>query len=298
MAEQLKDQGPTIVKQPTTLKMSNPLLDKPALSLLQKNTTGVLASSGVQTSTNSPIKNEGNFLLQNTSKLPALFSLLKTFRSSALNHNRSSKKQNASESLRMSGKATLLPLLKIVLAKQFKLKALPTKPAPSVLESIGDSAFKQHDNLKLANTPGKKNTSSVKPSNVLKLAANLKLTNSTKQPLQMSDSLLPQKQSLLTSSLEVPIASNFKTIVGSRPHALLSLDKKAASQTFVSVDEDKVIREGLKALQKKLQAPLEISAVAKSNPGCRERLCKEKVKTQQAKTRETIGNSGKEKTGN
>ena len=69
--------------------------------------------------------------------------------------------------------------------------------------------------------------------------------------------------------------------------------KTFPSQQF-SQNEDKVIENGIKALQRKLQAPLEISAVAKSIPGCGRRLCKESPNTQQAKTRETIGNRGKE----
>ena len=68
-------------------------------------------------------------------------------------------------------------------------------------------------------------------------------------------------------------------------------NEKVASQKSGS-EEDKMIQDGIIALQHRLQAPLQISAVAKSSAGCKERLCKEKLKTQQAKTRETISNQG------
>lgn len=74
--------------------------------------------------------------------------------------------------------------------------------------------------------------------------------------------------------------------------AATSFSKNVASQQFSSQEEDKVIENGIKALQQRLQAPLEISAAAKSNAECGERLCKEKVKTQQAKAREIISNRG------
>ena len=70
-----------------------------------------------------------------------------------------------------------------------------------------------------------------------------------------------------------------------------SNNEKFAGQKL-STEEDKMIEDGITALQHRLQAPLQISAVAKSSAGCKERLCKEKVKTQQAKTRETINNQG------
>lgn len=73
--------------------------------------------------------------------------------------------------------------------------------------------------------------------------------------------------------------------------AAYSNNEKVASQKSGS-EEDKLIQNGIMALQHRLQAPLQISAVAKSNAGCKQRLCREKVKTQQAKTRETISNQG------
>lgn len=85
------------------------------------------------------------------------------------------------------------------------------------------------------------------------------------------------------------VKMNLQSSSGFKPQATFP------SQQFISQNEDdKVIENGIKALQRKLQAPLEISAVAKSIPGCWRRLCKERPNTQQAKTRETIGNRGKE----
>ena len=90
--------------------------------------------------------------------------------------------------------------------------------------------------------------------------------------------------------MNLPSSSVFKPQVTSPSQWL----KTFPSQQLISQNEDKVIENGIKALQRKLQAPLEISAVAKSIPGCGRRLCKERPNTQQAKTRETIGNRGKE----
>ena len=93
-----------------------------------------------------------------------------------------------------------------------------------------------------------------------------------------------------------PVKMNLQSLSGFKPQVTSStlLLKTLPSQQFTTKDEDKVIENGIKALQRKLQAPLEISAVAKSIPGCGRRLCKERPNTQQAKTRETIGNRGKE----
>lgn len=77
-----------------------------------------------------------------------------------------------------------------------------------------------------------------------------------------------------------------------------SLNQNSLSQQFTANKEDELIEKGIKALQNRVQAPLEISAIAKSKPGCGYRLCKEKVKTQQAKTRATVKNRGKSKSCN
>ena len=96
--------------------------------------------------------------------------------------------------------------------------------------------------------------------------------------------------------LAPPVNMNLQSSSGFKPQVTSpSLWLKTfPSQQLISQNEDKVIENGIKALQRKLQAPLEISAVAKSIPGCGRRLCKERPNTQQAKTRETIGNRGKE----
>ncbi|XP_068723874.1 uncharacterized protein [Montipora capricornis] len=72
----------------------------------------------------------------------------------------------------------------------------------------------------------------------------------------------------------------------------LSLSKNGLGQKFTAQGDDELIEKGLKALQNRVQAPLEISAVAKSKSGCGHRLCKEKVKTQHAKARAIIRNHG------
>lgn len=99
-----------------------------------------------------------------------------------------------------------------------------------------------------------------------------------------------------TNSIKVPKATNLNTMSASTPQVNSFFNmKNNPSQQFNSHEEDEVIVKGLKALQNRLQAPLEISAVAKSSAGCRHWLCKEKVKTQQAKTREKIGSRGEER---
>ena len=109
-------------------------------------------------------------------------------------------------------------------------------------------------------------------------------------------SSLPRGQGVankLNNFLKRPVNTGLSSLSGPKPQlAVGSANNKLVSQKYRSEEEDKLIREGIKALQQRLQAPVEISAVAKSNPGCGQRLCKEKVKTQQAKTRETIGNQG------
>lgn len=96
----------------------------------------------------------------------------------------------------------------------------------------------------------------------------------------------------INNFIKAPIQNVATSLSASSPQlAAYSNNEKVASQKLVS-EEDKMIQDGITALQHRLQVPLQISAVAKSSAGCKERLCKEKVKTQQAKTRETISNQG------
>ena len=99
-----------------------------------------------------------------------------------------------------------------------------------------------------------------------------------------------------TNSIKAPEAANLTTLSANKLQVNSFFNmKNNPGQQFNSHEEDEVIEKGLKALQNRLQAPLEISAVAKSSAGCRHWLCKEKVRTQQAKTRENIGSRGKER---
>ena len=95
-----------------------------------------------------------------------------------------------------------------------------------------------------------------------------------------------------SNSLKVPIS--LKAHGGFHPQSF-PLNKNNLSEQFTANKEDEMIEKGIKALQNRVQAPLEISAIAKSKPGCRHKLCKEKVKTQQAKARATIKNRGESK---
>lgn len=95
-----------------------------------------------------------------------------------------------------------------------------------------------------------------------------------------------------SNSVEVPVS--LKEHASFHPQSF-SLNKNSLSEQFTAGKEDEMIEKGIKALQNRVQAPLEISAIAKSKPGCRHRLCKEKVKTQQAKARATIKNRGESK---
>ena len=96
----------------------------------------------------------------------------------------------------------------------------------------------------------------------------------------------------INNFIKAPIKNGVTSLSASNPQlARYFNNDKVASQKSGS-EEDKMIQDGIIALQHRLQAPLQISAVAKSSAGCKERLCKEKLKTQQAKTRETISNQG------
>lgn len=96
----------------------------------------------------------------------------------------------------------------------------------------------------------------------------------------------------INNFIKAPIKTGVTSLSPSNPQvARYSNNEKVANQKSGS-EEDKMIQDGITALQHRLQAPLQISAVAKSSAGCKERLCKEKVKTQQAKTREIISSQG------
>ena len=138
---------------------------------------------------------------------------------------------------------------------------------------------------------------------LFKQQATTRQGNGAKTPHQIdlkSPSPLPSGMGVNSSAgilNKAPNKVDFKVMSASNPQVnAFSINKNIPSQKFSSQEqEDKIIENGIKALQNRLQVPLEISAVAKSSAGCQHRLCKEKVKTQQAKTRENIDNRGKAK---
>lgn len=109
-------------------------------------------------------------------------------------------------------------------------------------------------------------------------------------------SSLPREQGVpieLNNFIKRPIKFGLSHLNGAELQSSLFLaGNRVNSQNYRSQGEDNLIMEGIEALKHRLQAPVHISAVAKSNPACGQRLCKEKVKTQEAKTRETIGDQG------
>lgn len=106
-------------------------------------------------------------------------------------------------------------------------------------------------------------------------------------------SSLPREQGVpieLNNFIKRPIKFGLSHLNGAElQSSLFPAGNRVNSQNYRSQGEDNLIMEGIEALKHRLQAPVHISAVAKSNPACGQRLCKEKVKTQEAKTRETIG---------
>lgn len=130
---------------------------------------------------------------------------------------------------------------------------------------------------------------------------NTVLKSSASTMIQNNKTALPERTGIkalsfqgvtnnINNFIKAPIKNGVTSLSASNPQlARYSNNEKVANQKSGS-EEDKMIQDGITALQHRLQAPLQISAVAKSSAGCKERLCKEKVKTQQAKTREIISN--------
>ena len=185
---------------------------------------------------------------------------------------------------------------------------LPTLSSLNVYKPFGGSMFSPNAGLNVKNSsfdgerPPDNNVSlpfknqDENPGVASSKNLNNKIFQSTAFTMNQKNKTLPAKTGLkahdINNYIKAPITNGVTSLSASKPQlATYSNNEKVASQKSVS-EEDKLIEDGITALQHRLQAPLQISAVAKSNAGCKQRLCREKVKTQQAKTRETISDRG------
>ncbi|PFX29741.1 Pathogenesis-related leaf protein 4 [Stylophora pistillata] len=155
-------------------------------------------------------------------------------------------------------------------------ESLPFKNQDDQISSVGSNNT-QNSTLKLVGQPLiQRNRTSLLDQSGLKITSSL-----------------PRGQGVpsnLNKFIKRPIKIGLSYLNGTEiQSSLYPAGGRVISQNYRSKGEDNLIMEGIQALQHKLQAPVQISAVAKSNSACGQRLCKEKVKTQQAKTRETIG---------
>lgn len=240
---------------------------KPTLNDILKNSA---PQSAVQTLNSSPLKLMENVILQNSQRIPTSSSqkAVRPLGSSVINQNENINTKNTNEPAVVSAQNSHNEQ-QLQTTGSSTLKKENDKPKV-VLNNLDRPPLKQQATTGLANKPkipGQKDLKAPGP-----LPSEHKANNFIKAP---------GKVDLKPLSLAKPQV------------AASSFNKHAPSQQFSSQDEDKAIEYGIKALQQRLQAPLEISAVAKSKTGCGKRLCKEKVKTQQAKTRQNIDNRGK-----
>lgn len=251
-----------------------PMLSKPFTSTLLRpnlnfrlnNPTKFNPSSGVQTLNISPLKPKVS-LLQNIHKLPTSSSLkvYKPFGGSIFNPNVDLSVKNATEAT--DGERPLDNNVSLPLKNQDET------PVVASSKNLNNTILK---------------------SSALTMSQNNK-TALPKQTGLKAPSFQPLGEGVtnnINNFIKAPINNGVTSLSASKPQlATYSNNEKVASQKSGS-EEDRVIQDGIIALQHRLQAPLQISAVAKSNAGCKAKLCKEKVKTQQAKTRETISNQG------
>ena len=253
--------------------LSKPFLStppKPNLNLMPDSAAKFTTSSGVQTLNISPLKPKVS-PLQYVNKLPISSSLkvYKPFGGSIIKQNAN---RNVKNSTATSGIST------------------QTFRNEQSLEKSGSSAIKNHD--------GKPGVVATKDLNNSTLKSTMRQNNKTSSSDQMdvkTPTLPSHGQGVTTklnSFIKEPVNISMPSLSELKPKVSAFSLKEVPRQTPGSEKEDKLIHDGIIALQHKLQAPLQISAVAKSDAGCKERLCKEKVKTQQAKTRGTIGNQG------
>ena len=258
-----KMQASAISQQLTVLR------PKPNLNDVLKNTSKVSPSLSVHVLNSSSLKPKESTVVRNGERTPISSNVkaLALLGSPVINRKGNNNANNTNETFDISA------------------QSLHNEHS---LEAPGSSTLKDEDNK--LNKP------------LFKQQATVRVGNGTITPHQIdlkSPSPLPSGMGVNSSEgnlIKAPNKVNFKTMSASNPQVnSFPITKKIPIQQFSSQEEDKIIENGIKALQNRLQVPLEISAVAKSSAGCRHRLCKEKVKTQQAKTRENIDNQGKGK---
>lgn len=270
--ENSKKQAPMNSKQPITF------LSKPNLNELLKSEEKLSPSVGLQSLISVSSKTPKQPFVSENNQGPPKLSSLKAVRPMGrlmLNHSVNLPK-NLNESLVVSS-----PELDNKTMTWTDMKFTKTGYKEKSGWKISDKSFPTQFPTQSANFP-----------NDIKMKDQLK-QNSSRLPTAQDQGVTDKAGKFLLAppvKMNLPSSSGFKPQVTS-PSLWL---KTFPSQQLISQNEDKVIENGIKALQRKLQAPLEISAVAKSIPGCGRRLCKERPNTQQAKTRETIGNRGKE----
>ena len=263
------DKNNVEVQVPVLSKPFTSTLPRPNLNFKLNDPAKFNPTSDVQTLTISPLKPKVS-LLQNFQVFPTSSSakVFKPFGGSLVNSNEDLNVKNATKGTGLS-------------AQTFD----DVRPFDS---NVSLSSKNQDENQGVASSKNLNNT-------ILKSSAfSMIQNNKTALPEQTGIKALSFQDvtNKINNFIKAPIKKGVTFLSASNPQlARYSNNEKVASQKSGS-EEDKMIQDGIMALQHRLQAPLQISAVAKSSAGCKERLCKEKLKTQQAKTRETISNQG------
>ena len=253
------DNSNSEVQVPVLSKPFTSTLPRPNINFKLNNPAKFYPTLDVQTLTISPLKPKVS-LLQNFHKLPTSSSVkvFKPIGGSAVNPNADLSVKNVA------------------------------KPATGLSAQTFDGERPRDSNVSL---PSKNQDEHQGVASSMNLN-NTTLKSSASTMSQNNKTALPEQTGVKALSFHFPIKNGVTSLSASNPQlASYSNNEKVASQKS-GLEEDKVIQDGIIALQHRLQAPLQISAVAKSSAGCKERLCKEKVKTQQAKTREIISNQG------
>ncbi|XP_078381494.1 uncharacterized protein LOC144664253 isoform X2 [Oculina patagonica] len=256
------------VQAPTLSKPFSSTPPKPNLNLMPNDIAKFTPSSGVQTLNISPLKPKVS-LLQYVHKLPI---------SSSLKDNKpfggSIDKQNAN----------------------LNVKNLTDASGISTQPFRNEQSSNKSASLNIKSQDGRQGVGSSKDLSNSTLKSKMSQKNQSTAPDQIglkASTFLSSGQGVsnkLNNFIKAPVNIDATSLNAPKPQlATFSTNEKVSNENSGSEKEDKMIQDGIIALQHKLQAPLQISAVAKSKAGCKERLCKEKVKTQQAKTRGTIG---------
>lgn len=241
-------------------ELPKPFTIKPDLNFKLNNPAKFSPSSGLQTLNISPLKPKVS-LLQNINKLPTSSSLLKVYK----------------------------PFVGSRLSPNAELNVKNSTAASALSAQTFDGERPPDNNLSLPLKNPDENPG---------VASSKNLNNTIQRNKTFPDQTGLKASSFqgvtndINNFIKAPVNNRLASLSASNHQlAAYSNNEKVASQKSDS-KEDKMIQDGIIALQHRLQAPLQISAVAKSNAGCKQRLCREKVKTQQAKTRETISNQG------